>query len=772
MPEPTMQELLLQMQQQINDSQNYKSLLTALQNYNTKTAGFRETRGRGKLPLVTAKDKTALMALHKAIRDAAEPVLGDENEPAALRDIVRKITGLAAGNYNALQEYDPKQPKTLASLEEDVRALTLHQGDVLLGGADALGGAQSERAPLSFLDGKGNRVSGVFTKKKTLDPEQQFREAVDKLQKDSFYRFSKDREALDWMKENFCKNVKRAYDIKKAMPGEYDPAQETNTAMATLLNKTMGQDDKGDLITDAKRLMDVGAEVMRLGNYPGQPLSKEAWRELAKNMSPMVVPVLVGSTVTKIPFGARIDQRNSAMSTVADLLGMPNVIARAKPMKIIDKDGNVIEGTFMEGAKGMDPCNLPPEARNLKENCDVNTNGKGFKDLANLQILDYICGNNDRHQENIFYQFDKNGKFCGVQGIDNDSAFGVLDVSKETRGRFGKNYKFLTNLGNMKVIPADTAKRVQALDENTLKYALRGYGLSEAELQAAGKRLKALQAHLKKSLDLARDSKLAGDRKTMLHVLSDSDFKKCTFKKLGGEAYDFDTGIGNTFNFAGDTVKSLPQRVEQQEKEFKRIEDAVEVGMDNRAERHVPGRERVKGSNLETILNKRTWSLWTSPNYEKMQTAVKEYVRCYKAVEDRLNRTNDEELKRRSDYKHEKEAVVSERDLERMREASEKMRDAAVTYLEGKMPDFNEYGDLDGAVDYPRGASDYTKHRIDAAIQVLKVAKQGCEIKPVERQTAQDNMRQAEAAQRKREAERQPDLIREEAQPGGIAPTA
>ena len=226
MPESTMQELLLQMQQQIKDSEHYKNLLTALKDYNDKTAGFREMRGRSKLPLVTDKDKTALMALHKAIRDAAEPVLGDENEPAALRDIVRKITSLAAGNYNALQEYDPKKPKTLASLEEDVRALTLHQGDVLLGGADALGGAQSERAPLSFLDGNGKRVSGVFTKKKTLDPEQQFREAVDKLQKDSFYRFSKDSQALDWMKENFCKNAKRAYEVDRAMPDEYDPAQE------------------------------------------------------------------------------------------------------------------------------------------------------------------------------------------------------------------------------------------------------------------------------------------------------------------------------------------------------------------------------------------------------------------------------------------------------------------------------------------------------------------------------------------------------------------
>ena len=590
-----------------------------------------------------------------------------------------------------------------------------------------------------------------------------FQDAVEGLKNDGFFRVSKDIPALNWMKENFCKYAKLSYDVERAMPVEYDPAQEANTAMATLLKKTAAVDENGDYVTNPKLLAKVGIDILRRGGYTGAYPSPEAWRALAKSMSPMIVPVLAGKDVAKIPLGGRVDQRNSAMSAVADLLGMPNVVARAKPMRIIDKDGNVIEGTFMEGAKGMDPRNLPPEARTLKEDCDVNTNGKGFKDLANLQILDYVCGNHDRHEENLFYQFDANGKLCGVQGIDNDSAFGALDIDRAVGKNRARNYKFLTNLGNMKAIPADTAKRVLALDENTLKYALRGYGLSEPELQAAGQRLKTLQAHLKKSLDLARDPKLAGDRTTMLHVTSDSDFKKCTFRNLAGKEYNFDTGEGNLFNLAEEKVKSLSALEQRQQKEFKKIEDAVEVGMDNRAERYVPGRERVKGSNLETILNKRTWSAWTSKNYVDMQTAVRAYVRCYKTVEDRLNRTNDEELKRRSDYRHEKEAVVSERDLERMQEASEKMRQAAVKYLEGKIPDFNEYGDLEGPVDYPRGASEYTKRRIDAAIQVLKVAKQGCEIKPVERQTAQDNLRQAEAAQRKREAERQPELIREEA---------
>jgi hypothetical protein len=52
----------------------------------------------------------------------------------------------------------------------------------------------------------------------------------------------------------------------------------------------------------------------------------------------------------------RLDQRNSAMSDVAALLGMSGIIAKSIPMKIIH-EGEVIEGTFMEKAVGEDANN-------------------------------------------------------------------------------------------------------------------------------------------------------------------------------------------------------------------------------------------------------------------------------------------------------------------------------------------------------------------------------------------------------------------------------
>ena len=109
------------------------------------------------------------------------------------------------------------------------------------------------------------------------------------------------------------------------------------------------------------------------------------------------------------------------------------------------------------------------------------------------------------------------------------------------------------------------------------------------------------------------------------------------------------------------------------------------------------------------------------------------------------------------DY-HELDAVVKEADLVRMQAASQRLRDAAMTYLTGKMPGFTEE-DADQPVQYPEGASDYTKRRIDVALDALRLGRQGVEIKPVERQTAQDNLRQAQAAQQRRMEEREPQLI-------------
>ena len=773
MPDPTLQELLQQLQQQAEPSEKHRALLAALQNYDLRTARFRQLRGRKKLPLVTARDKNELLALHRAVGRAAEDVLGDQNEPQALREIVKKITALSSASHNALLRYDPaKEPKTLASLEEDVRTLTIHQGSVVLGGADTLSGAQSERVPLSFLDAKGNRISGVFTKKAVVDPDALVKDAFDRVTGVQLFSVRRDAEATRWLRENFYRTLRSI----PRLANELGPDAADGEYLTQLLILCEETDRYGKDYFDPQTLKTyLGAGLAQSGLYDADSLRDDTWRQLAQEMEPMRGPLLYAHQTAKIPFGGRIDNRNAAMSAVADLLGMPSVIARSKPMRIVDKDGKVVEGTFMEASKGLDPKNLSQEVLNVKPDSLENTDGKGFKDIANLQILDYLCGNCDRHSANMRYQFDHNGKLCGVQGIDNDSCFGVL-TSKEL-GKGKQNFIRMTNLFNLKVIPKETRDRVLALDASTLKYALRGYGLSEKELRSAGARLETMQTFIREAArrDLEKNHK---KDKKILRVMSDSDFKKASITELTRKSLEsfvedqnrHDLSYANTFNLVEATVPGLIDDYNKQAKEYKDLKDATDVGMDNRAERHVPRLERLRGTMLEAILNKRTWSAWTSQNYINLQRAVKNYVSTHKTIENRLKTANDEETKRRADYHHEKEAVVSEADLERMKNASVQVRDAAWTYLTGKMPDLKEW-ELDGKqpIPYPQGASDYTKRRIDAAVTAYRVAKLGDELKPVETQTARDNEKEALAAQRRRRRERNPEGILEEPVLGGPA---
>ena len=97
-----------------------------------------------------------------------------------------------------------------------------------------------------------------------------------------------------------------------------------------------------------------------------------------------------------------------------------------------------------------------------------------------LQVLDFLCGNVDRHAGNLSYQFDSYDSFDGTQGFDNDCAMGALVPTD------GKGKNRLVGTRHLMAVSQKTYDRIQQLQPAVLKYALRGYGLSEPELEAAG----------------------------------------------------------------------------------------------------------------------------------------------------------------------------------------------------------------------------------------------------------------------------------------------
>ena len=124
---------------------------------------------------------------------------------------------------------------------------------------------------------------------------------------------------------------------------------------------------------------------------------------------------------------------------------------------------------------------------------DVDQDGETFKrTLSDLQFLDYLTGQVDRHHANIFVGHDG-----AVTGIDNDMAFGTEDLFKEP-GNQEKGHQIKSM---PKHIDQGTAAKFQAMDEGQFIAAISGrdtdmQALTEQEIGAAVERFHKLKDHV------------------------------------------------------------------------------------------------------------------------------------------------------------------------------------------------------------------------------------------------------------------------------------
>lgn len=121
------------------------------------------------------------------------------------------------------------------------------------------------------------------------------------------------------------------------------------------------------------------------------------------------------------------------------------------------------------------------------------------KGLCDLEALDYITGQFDRHRGNIFVDPDS-GK---VTGIDNDLAFPAVDRDEMIRS--GEKLTEKAVVGMPLMMHEDTKAKILAIDPEALKSTLASVsppdgspGLGPDEIAGAVGRLKELQAELVK----------------------------------------------------------------------------------------------------------------------------------------------------------------------------------------------------------------------------------------------------------------------------------
>jgi len=206
-----------------------------------------------------------------------------------------------------------------------------------------------------------------------------------------------------------------------------------------------------------------------------------------------------------IEFGRNISQRNVAMSRIADLLGIGGLIAQSTNAEVT-KDGKTYKGNLMEGATGEDA--KPLVGTGLLTGADV-SDGELQRQLVCLQMLDSLCGQVDRAFHNIFYQMERGDasnpnkvtRMTGIQGIDNDLAFG--STLNERAGNLSEGWRelnpFVDRDGNsmLDVLDAGVANRIKSITPEILRFALCDL-LEEDEIASTIERLIVMQQAIQK----------------------------------------------------------------------------------------------------------------------------------------------------------------------------------------------------------------------------------------------------------------------------------
>ena len=308
---------------------------------------------------------------------------------------------------------------------------------------------------------------------------------------------------------------------------EYDMAQSNNAAKIAdnamkrfpgltgkdrkIIGKWAAETDsrKNDLNEDMKGLSDKGKLAM---NFINDQLSS--------------VGTTTGSVMQRMKIDDRdekvnMTKRNVATSRMAAMLGLEDLVAKSETAEMYDEaTGTTIRGNLMAQAKGdMSGSEFAKKAKGGKKNIDltdtsdipdvtINTTGKFQRDMCNLQVLDVICGQVDRHQNNFLVSANESGELSGLQGIDNDASFGLNERTEWIGGNIHSRDVYKSDTGEMTLpyMDRNLAERIRGIDPEMIKYALSDL-LKEDEIQAVITRL----GKLRSALDTMDDSRLLED---------------------------------------------------------------------------------------------------------------------------------------------------------------------------------------------------------------------------------------------------------------------
>jgi len=329
--------------------------------------------------------------------------------------LVNRMQGLLSMDMQTLRLYDPELKLSLPQLLESSRTKTLILGEKEF---ETLGGAQNSRIPLTIERPDGKKYRGLFTRVTHASAGDSIRIAMDNAASGTT---EDGKEELNTMMSKIRKFAKEKY------PGiaNYDDTKLFLRVTGMYISEGTGRSTR-KMFSWKSFCEDIGLDLSKIGEVVMRELGRDIVR-LRGHTNEMINSLDLG-----VQDGARIDSRSSAMSAVAELLGTPQLLARSINMRFTDGKGQIKDGSIMDFSNGLD---LNEKLEVFDQVNDTPFAGKDsyklLRQAADLQVLDYICGNVDRHGGNMMYITNEEGTVVGLQGIDNDSSFGNFANGKK-----------------------------------------------------------------------------------------------------------------------------------------------------------------------------------------------------------------------------------------------------------------------------------------------------------------------------------------------------
>ncbi|MCR5676080.1 MAG: hypothetical protein K6G16_10275 [Lachnospiraceae bacterium] len=502
------------------DTERYQALMQSIAALQAKTDRFYDQ------PIRTAAELGEIRDAYEQVRKACDSFL-EENSGfhlhlykrqrqrgvQAIRDIVDRDMG-------AMEPKNISTPrkKTLRELLTNARRSMVTVEDPAT--VKGVGGSVSSRIPIA-IEGEEGEERGFFTEHSHVETTKEISDRIyDHIQGTSALKgifpkpdkTGKVPQPTQAEKDQLVRSV-NSHIAGKVNNGEFNIDRDAVCSSPELFYRTYsdvltelyGKPDPGS--SDGKKYLDE-KDAMRIIKSRA---TREAIHDLSKEIYRSVRQQTVNKDTALIDEGQETATRSVAMSRVAEMFGMKDLVAHAETMEL-QMGGRRTNGVFMRTAEGAD-LSLTKTGDPLAQVFDYKTDGRGNLDssavyrgmdtahvksqLADLQVLDFLCGNGDRHSRNYIYQMGKdelgNPIVTGITGIDNDLSFGRLKGATTEQGtRIGS----LVPPDDIRIMTKATYDTIVGMDPNTLMTQLADLGLSDEEQKAAVVRLNALKDRL------------------------------------------------------------------------------------------------------------------------------------------------------------------------------------------------------------------------------------------------------------------------------------